>query len=257
MEPNKLGDFRMLKLVILNIIVIIIDILLIILAKKYAGDSEKRKKNILLISALLTIVCHYSSLVYHAIDGGFAASYAFLRSNPNLVLPIYPCNVVMWCGLIFALLKKKDGKFGSFLCDYIFLFGVFSALVGMFANVDFINNPTLADYDVTKGIVAHGFMLMNILLVKALGYFEFEFTKNLKHILVSVIMMGVIGLYCNLLIAVICDLNYAVEVNSMFLIHSPFAGTDFLTYPMIAGIALIIYLIAFAIIAKVKRNKTA
>ena len=56
----------------------------------------------------------------------------------------------MWSCLIVGLMKNSDSKLYKLLCDYIFLFGIFSALVGMFANEDFINDPTLGDYDITK-----------------------------------------------------------------------------------------------------------
>ena len=34
----------------------------------------------------------------------------FLRSNPNLLLPIYPCNVVMWLGIVYGVSKNKEKK---------------------------------------------------------------------------------------------------------------------------------------------------
>ena len=76
----------------------------------------------------------------------------YLADNPNLILPIYPCNVVMWSCLIIGLIRNRESRFNKLLTDYVFWFGIFSTLVGMFANVDFINNPTLADYDITKSI---------------------------------------------------------------------------------------------------------
>ena len=83
----------------------------------------------------------------------------FLRSNPNLLLPIYPCNVVMWLALVYGCLKNKESKFASFVGDYIFWFGIISALVGMFVNIDFINNPTFKDYDVT---INYGYCIKKI-----------------------------------------------------------------------------------------------
>jgi hypothetical protein len=68
-------------------------------------------------------------------------------------------------------------------------------------------------------------------------------------IIISVVMMGVVGTYCNLLFRVIGSEALAYEVNSMFLIHSPFDGVGFLTYPVIALIAIPIYLAIFVICA--------
>ena len=47
----------------------------------------------------------------------------------------------------------------------------------------------------------------------------------------------------------------AYDVNSMFLIHSPFEGLDFLTYPVIALIAVPIYFTVFVICDLVAHKK--
>ncbi|MBO7196337.1 MAG: hypothetical protein J6V80_03290 [Clostridia bacterium] len=199
----------------------------------------------LICAALFTILCHYSSLVYHHFLDGTAMEY--LRHNPNLILPIYPCNVVMWSALIFAFCKDKRSKLGAFLADYIFWFGIISTLVGMFANVDFIREPTLANFDVTKGIISHATLLYNVMLIALFGYVKVDLWKNMKHILISILEMMVIGLYCNLVFSTLVSDEMAYEVNSMFLIHSPFGGLDFLTYPIIGLIAIPLYFGLFAL----------
>ena len=131
------------KLIIFNLILIALISLGLWLVKKCV--KKERTQNIILIAAaIFTIVFHYSSFVFKLLSGGNAIEY--LGETPNLILPIYPCNVVMWSALIFALLKNKKSRVGSFFVDYLFWFGIISTLVGMFANVDFINNPTLTDY---------------------------------------------------------------------------------------------------------------
>lgn len=234
----------MVQLLLFNLLLIAIIIALLTVVKKKV-KSQKSRDIILLVSAVFTILCHYSSLPYHFFTDGMAMEY--LKSNPNLILPIYPCNVVMWSCLIFALLKNKDSKLGHFLADYIFWFGIISTLVGMFANVDFIRNPTLADFDVTKGIISHATLLFNVLLMPVFGHFEIKMERNIKNIVFSIIEMLVIGLYCNLVFLVLVSENMAYQVNSMFLIHSPFEGVDFLTYPVIALIAIPLYFGVFAI----------
>lgn len=242
----------MLKLVLLNIgLIVIISAVLFVLNKLI--KSEKGRDICLLISSVLTILCHYSSLLYHYLSNG--TQMDFLRSNPNLILPIYPCNVVMWCCLIYGLLKNKKSKFADYLVDYIFWFGIVSCLVGMFANVDFVRNPTLADYDVTKGIVAHGFMLLNVLLFVVFKRVKIDLLQNIKHIVISILMMLVIGLYCNLLYTVVVSEETAYNVNSMFLIHSPFDGLPFLKYPLISVAAILLYFAVFVIIDLIKYKK--
>ena len=178
----------------------------------------------------------------------------FLRSNPNLILPIYPCNVVMWSCLILPFLKEKS-KLRELLTDYIFWFGLVSTLVGMFANVDFIRNPTLADYDIAKSIIAHATLLFNLMMLPIFGKIKINLWRNMKNIFLSVGGMYVIGLYCNLIFEVVGSPEKAYEVNSMFIIHSPFEGLDFLRYPIIALVALVLYFVVFLICDMIKNKK--
>ena len=226
------------KLLIFNFILIAIIALGLWLVKKYLR-RESAQSILLIAASMFTVVFHYSSFLFKLLSGGQAMAY--LSETPNLILPIYPCNVVMWSALIFALLKNKKSKFGLRLADYLFWFGIVSTLVGMFANVDFINNPTLADYENFKSITAHATLLFNILLLPILGYIKIDVKRVMKSIILSVLVMAAIGGYCNLVFRALVSEAAAADVNSMFLIHSPFEGLDFLTYPVISLIAIPIY----------------
>lgn len=242
----------MITLIIFDMILILIISGLLFLVKKIFKSSTS--KNILLfVSAIITIIFHYSSFIYSCISGGDYLAY--LKSNPNLILPIYPCNVVMWSCLIFGLIRNKESKTAVFLLDYIFWFGIFSTLVGMFANVDFIKNPTLLDFEITKSIVAHATLLFNVLLLPLFGYIRIDFIRNMKNIVLSVILMYFIGQYCNLIFSSLVSTKEAYNVNSMFLIHSPFEGVEFLRYPFIALCALVLYSITFTIGELIVKSK--
>lgn len=232
------------KLIIFNLILIALIAAGLFLIKKTVR-RERTRAIILLAAAVFTILFHYSSFLYKLLFGAGAMEY--LGATPNLLLPIYPCNVVMWCALILALLRDKTSKVGAFLSDYLFWFGIVSTLVGMFANVDFIRNPTLADYENVKSIAAHATLLFNVLLLPLFGYVKIDVKRNMKSILLSILGMALIGGYCNLLFGALASWEVAYEVNSMFLLHSPFEGLDFLTYPMIALIALLVYFTVFVI----------
>lgn len=242
----------MLKLTIFNFILLSVIAVLLFLVKKTV-KSEKGHNILLLSAAAVTILFHYSSFIFRAIKGEGAVEY--IGENPNLILPIYPCNVVMWSCLILGLMKNKDSRLYSLLSDYIFWFGIFSTLVGMFANVDFIMNPTLADYEITKSIVAHATLLFNVLLLPIFGRVRIDFFKNMKNMILSVIGMYVIGLYCNLVFRALVSNEAAYDVNSMFIIHSPFEGASFLTYPIIAIIALFLYFLLFTVCDLIKNKR--
>ena len=233
------------KLVIFNLFLLTVIAFGVWLSKKFI-KSEKGKGILLLVAALLTVLCHYSALLFYQIPNGTAIDY--LRETPNLILPIYPCNVVMWSCILFAFCKNKNSKLCVFLADYIFWFGIVSTLVGMFANVDFIREPTLANFEVTKSIVSHAFLLFNVLLLPVFGYVKVDLLRNMRSIAISILEMLVIGLYCNLVFSVLVSPERAYDVNSMFLLHSPFEGVAFLTYPVIALVALLIYFGLFALL---------
>ena len=167
----------MLTLTCFNFILLAIIAVLLIAVKKTVR-SERAQNVMLLSAALLTILFHYSTLIFRLITDYAPSEY--LRDNSNLLLPIYPCNVVMWSCLIFPFFKNKESKAARLFSDYIFWFGIFSTLVGMFANVDFIMNPTLKNYDITKSIVAHATLLFNVLLLPVFGRIKINLWHNMQ-----------------------------------------------------------------------------
>ena len=171
------------KLLIFNFILIVFIALGLWIIKKYV-KRECTKNLIFGVAAVFTILFHYSTLGFKLLTNGNAMEY--LRDTPNLILPIYPCNVVMWSALIFAFLKNKNSRVGKFFADYLFWFGIISTLVGMFANVDFINNPTLADYNNFKSIAAHATLLFNVLLLPIFGHIKIDIKRNLVNIIISI-----------------------------------------------------------------------
>ena len=233
----------MLKLFIFNFLMIAVIVLLLWVVKRLV-KSERGQNAVLISAAVATVLLHYSMLFYHAFCG---TAFEYLKETPNLILPIYPCNLVMWLAVAFGIYKNKRSRLGEFLSDYIFWFGIISALVGMFANVDFIMNPTFADFNITKSVAAHGTLLFNILLLPVFGYVKVDMLRNMRNIVLSILMMLLTGLYCNLLFRVLVSAEAAYDVNSMFLIHSPFDGVDFLTYPFIALVAIPLYFGLFTV----------
>ena len=231
------------KLFLFNFLTIAVIVALLYVVKRFV-KSEKQQNILLICASLATVVLHYSIFIYHWFKGN---AIEHLRETPNLILPIYPCNLVMWSAVIFAFCKDKRSKLGAFVGDYVFWFGLLSALVGMFANVDFIMNPTLSDFNITKSVLAHATLLFNILLLPLFGYVKADALRNMRHILFSIVGMLITGIYCNTIFSVMISREAAYDVNSMFLLHSPFEGVGFLTYPVIALIAIPLYLGLFTV----------
>ena len=218
-------------------------VILLIIKKRV--KTERTKNILLLVAPIITLLVHYSQFVYDVMTGGDIVAH--LGANPNLYMPLYPCNIVMWLTLIFALLKNKGSKFGEFCVDFIFWFGVVAAVIGMFANEDFIRTQSIADFAILKSIIAHATLFFNILLLPILGYVKIDVKKNFKNIVISVLLMGVTGAYCTLIFYALVSYEQAYFINSMFMMHSPFAGLDFLTYPVVALIAVPLYFGLFVI----------
>lgn len=131
----------------------IITALLLYLANAHVKD-EKSKNRILKFTAIITVVIHYSNLwVDYFTTGGTATL------ENNQLLPVYPCNVVMWMLLVASLLRNKKRLLFQMLSEFCFYGGVICGVLGIVLNTNFDNNPTLADYDILKGLLSHSTML--------------------------------------------------------------------------------------------------
>lgn len=242
-----------------KLIIFVISMLLIIaaasvlLGKKI--KEEKTKRLILLICSILTVLVHYSSILYHLIAEGDATTV--IVQNPQYLLPIYPCNVVMWLCIIVALIKDSKSKVFVVLSEFITFFGILSGIIGMSLNFDFIANPTFLDFDVTKGMLSHSFLILNCVLFPVFGYVKISTPRNMLSVLIGVVLLWLIGSYNNLTFGLLTDYPLT-SINSMFLVCSPFDGVDWLTFYPIVGIMLIIYFIffnVFELIAFKKGNR--
>lgn len=129
------------------------------------AKTENVKNKILKFFAILTVAIHYSNLwVDYFASGGTATI------ENNQILPVYPCNVVMWMLLIAALLRDKKSLVFQMLGEFCFYGGSVCGIVGIVLNVNFGNNPTLADYDILKGLLSHSTMLFGCLYMMVGGF---------------------------------------------------------------------------------------
>lgn len=129
------------------------------------AKTENVKNKILKFFAILTVAIHYSNLwVDYFASGGTATI------ENNQILPVYPCNVVMWMLLIAALLRDKKSLVFQMLGEFCFYGGSICGIVGIVLNVNFGNNPTLADYGILKGLLSHSTMLFGCLYMMVGGF---------------------------------------------------------------------------------------
>lgn len=204
-----------------------------ILVPKIA-KSDKQKSMWLIIGALGTIVIHYSGLLYHHaaefISPGKIATLAdYLTCNPNLLFPIYPCNLVMWGLLIMAFLNKESKAFKCF-ADFLFLFGIVSGVFGLIANGDYFSEATPRDWDIYKSVVAHSIMIFNLLCIPTLGFFKLEPVKNLIRTAIGVGVMAIDGLYCSVVAFYVGGKEMVKIWNAMFLWTTPIPGLEIVRF---------------------------
>ena len=231
-------------LVAFNLFLILIVTGLLVAVKKWAR-SPRAQYAVVLIAGVVTVLVHYSSFFYYLTTG---EALEYVRENLCLILPLYPCNILMWCALVYGFLGNKESKVAMLLSDFMFWFGIFATMAGMFANFDFLATPTLADYEVVKSILSHATLLFNILLIPVLGYLRPRFGRNMLNLVIAIASMCLIGLYCNLTLEVLVSYEKALDMNSMFLLQTPFAPMPFLRGQIIAPVAIVLYFILFTVV---------
>jgi len=197
------------------------------LFSKYTKDDQTKNK-ILKFFAIITVMIHYSNLWVDYFSNGGSATV-----ENNQILPVYPCNVVMWMLLAAALLKNKKRLLFQLLGEFCFYGGTVCSMLGIALNVNFGNTPTLADYDVLKGLLSHSTMLVGCLYMLT-GRF------------IKIRVFNAISVAAGLGTFVLCGIcvNFLYECfgmeapDGMWLISNPYIGVS----PMILGIVGVIVL---------------
>lgn len=198
--------------------------LAILLGKKV--KNPKTKRIILIIAPIATILCHYSSIFYHLIGHAISpesitTAEEFFRGNINLLIPIYPCNVVMITCLVIGLTFNENCKFFRALVDFTFLFGFVCALAGLLGNGEYFMPDLPKNYDVYKSAVAHGFLIFNTMLLPSMGYFKLNAVRNVIRVFFMILIMGLVGIYCSALSFFAINKETALDWNAMFLWRTP------------------------------------
>lgn len=203
----------------------ILTVLLLALAGVFAKD-DKPKNFILKFSAILTVAIHYSNLwVDYFLTGGEATI------ENNQILPVYPCNVVMWMLLIASLIEKKDCLLFKVLGEFCFYGGFVCGVVGIVLNKNFGNTPTLADYDILKGMLSHSTMLFGCIYMKTGG-----FIKVRAFNAVSVALGLATFVACGFLVNGLYEHFGMESPDGMFLYSNPYIPFS----PMILGVGVVI-----------------
>ena len=179
--------------------------------------TERAKAIVLRFFAIITVVIHFSSLWVDFFKDGTATA------GSTMLLPIHPCNVVMWMLLIVAFLKNRESKIGKMLTEFIFWAGIICGTIGIVINENFGSNPTLADYDVLKGLLSHSTMLVGCIYVLVAGFIKIR-VSNVKSVAMGLCIFVIDGIIINGLYSIF-QLD---PCNSMYLLEVPFESMPWL-----------------------------
>lgn len=215
--------------------------------------TNKTKRLILLIAAIAATVAHYSGIIYCAIGHAIypdtiISAGDYLIKTPNLALPIYPCNTVLIACLILALIKNENSKGFEIFVDYVFLFGIVAALAGLVANGDYFCDTVEKDYLVYESIITHGILIYFILLLPLFGYFKLNALKNLINCSFSTIGMGIVGLFCSLVIFSLSGFDTMKFINPMFIFKSPIEALPIVRFYIVMPLFLVVLFIVLTIL---------
>ena len=130
--------------------------LILVFVKRITGEHGKNL--VLKIIAVLTVLVHYSALLVEYLNNGGSGEI-----GNTYILPMYPCNVIMWLFLILAFLENKRGMLFRVLSEFCFLVGSVCMVLGIVFNYNFDSTPTLLDYEVLKGLLSHSVLLVGCL----------------------------------------------------------------------------------------------
>lgn len=226
-----------LLLSIYNLITLTIVGVLLALCKRKI-KNQTTKDLVLKTVAVSVVAIHFSSLY---VDFFSNNGHAVIENN--LILPIYPCNIIMWLLLIVAFMKNKNSKLYNYLSEFTFIGGTICGLIGVLFNINFFNNPNFLKYDIIKGLVSHTVMIFGTIYLYLFDYVEIEVKRTTTSITFGLLLFSVIGLIINFLFAIF-DIP---SVNTMFMLEPPFKDFPVLNFYSIGILGIIISFIGLNI----------
>ena len=210
---------------------------LMILCKKVIR-KDSTKDIVLKSVSLAVVIIHYSSLY---VD--YFTNHGEAMIENNMILPVYPCNIIMWLLLIVSFMKNKESNVYKTLSEFTFIGGTLCGLIGVLFNINFLNNPDLGDYDIFKGLISHSVMIFGTVYLFVFNYVELEVVRTTKSIFWGLVIFVTCGFTINVLFAIF-DIE---SVNAMFMLEPPLPQLPFFNFFTIGFLGLILSFIGLNI----------
>lgn len=193
---------------------------------------KENTKDIVLKSISITVVLIHLSSLY--VDFFTNNGEAFIEDN--ILLPIYPCNIIMWLLVLVAFMKNKTSKLFIVLAQITFVVGTVSGVIGVIVNFNFLNNPTLLDYDILKGLLSHWFMIFGTIYLFVFKYIKLDVVNTTKSVFCGLVLFTLIGIVVNALFYI-----YEIpSVNAMYMLYPPIPQLPFINFYTIGLAGLLI-----------------
>ena len=224
-------------LLLYNFITLLLITGLMILCKKVIR-KDSTKDIVLKSVSLAVVIIHYSSLY---VD--YFTNHGEAMIENNMILPVYPCNIIMWLLLIVSFMKNKESNIYKTLSEFTFIGGTICGLIGVLFNINFLNNPNLGDYDIFKGLISHSVMIFGTVYLFVFNYVQLEVVRTTKSIFWGLVIFAICGLTINVLFAIF-DIE---SVNAMFMLEPPLPKLPFLNFFTIGFFGLILSFIGLNI----------
>ena len=190
---------------------------------------------VLKISGILTVVIHISSIWVEFLITGSAVAY------PNILFPIFFCNLSMYLLLICGCIRNKTGKAYTWLATFTAYAGTIGALISLFYPDFYLAQPDFWDWGIFKSFLSHSTMMFGCLWLFTAGYVKIR-VSNLLPYIAGLGGTWIVGMAINGLFA-LCHLD---PPNAMFLQQSAIEGVPFLNG---YGIALLMLALIFVFTA--------
>lgn len=195
----------------------------------YVLKNERANVLALRFFAVITVIIHYSPLWVDFFTEGSA------EVSSVMLLPIHPCNVCMWLLLASSFIAEKNGVVARIVKEFTFWGGTVCGAIGTILNENFGSNPTLADYDVLKGLLSHSTMVIGCILLFTAGFVKIRVISNVISVVSGLCFFVLDGFVINTLYSI-----FGLEpCNSMYLLEAPFSDIPWLITPVMGIMAVI------------------
>ena len=209
----------------------------VLLTLLFLIKRDRLNRTVILLSSLTVIGLHYSPLWVEFLEKGSATATSIM------LFAIYPCHICMWLLLLSALLLKEDGWVARLIKDFTFWGGTVCATIGTVLNENYDKTPSLADYNVLKGLLSHSVLVFGAILLFTSGYVKIRVGRGCAAVAAGLALFLVDGVFINRLFAA-CGLPVP---NAMYLEELPFPSLPWLNTATIGAAALVTVFLVSAV----------